>query len=212
MIAAIPLEAMATSVWYYAGGLAATDADAQILAYGVQGDSYMYAKQSAQDADWVNSLYARQDDGDFFEAGWYWTPGSTSRQWFCKLRQGGVYYPETWFTVSNAPNGDRARLQIRRSGTSGDTYLVLVDGVLKRTEYSTGIGSCRASVGAERYETADTNYGSWTYIKYLRSDNTWAYWTNALRNAGGNADPTYRVYTNNIDNSNHEIYVNKAQR
>lgn len=171
---------MAASVWYYSGGLAASDSGSPILAYGVQGNSYMYPKQNPQDSDWVNSLYARQDDGDFFEAGWYWKPTSTRRIWFSKLRQSGVNYSERWFTVSGRPDGTRATIQIRRSGASGDTYLVLVDGNLKITQFSTGITSCRASVGAERYDTRDYNKGSWTYIQYLNSSNSWVYWPHAL--------------------------------
>ena len=78
---------------YAAGGVATYDSGGLILAYGVRCNSRMYPKQSPQDHDWVNSLYARQDDGDFLEAGWYWTPTSTNRIWFSVLQQRGYIRP-----------------------------------------------------------------------------------------------------------------------
>lgn len=208
-------SAAGSATWVMSGGLAAYDGGGQVLAYGVQANSYLYPKQTSQDDDWVNSLYARQDDGDFFEAGWYWASGATRRTWFSKLRRNGISYGETWFPVSDQAAGGWPTIQIRRSGTSGDTYLVYVAGVLRTTEYSTGMTSCRASVGAERFDTLDYNKGSWTYIKYLSGSNVWAYWPNALHYVGGAgmvpSDSGFPFWSNHIDHYDHHVYCDDHQ-
>ncbi|MHB8706855.1 MAG: hypothetical protein ACYC77_10110 [Coriobacteriia bacterium] len=203
-------QAYASFSWVYAGGVAAWDNDSQLLAYGVQGNSLMYPKPTDHLRDWVNSLYARQDDGDFFEAGWYWRPTLAERKWFSQLRQYGVMYPEVSLNVGYKAPGTRAIIQVRRWGTS-DTYRVYVDGVLVREEYLTGITSCRAAAGSERYDTEDTNRGSWTYIKWMNSSQVWSYWPNALRYIGAGHDPVYLFYNNYIDRSDHYVYCDDHQ-
>lgn len=203
--------AHASLSWVYAGGVAAWDAGtSQILAYGVQASSLMYPKPLNHTGDWVNSVYARQDDGDFYEAGWYWRPTLSRRQWFATLRKAGVTYAEEPLSVPDKPSGTRAAIQVRRWGTS-DTYRVFVDGLLVHEEYLTGITSCRASVGSERYFTEDTNRGSWTYVKWMNSSQVWSYWPNALRFVGEKHDPEYLFYTNYLDRSDHYVYCDDHQ-
>lgn len=209
LVGSIPANATPLTPQYAAGGVAASDTGSWLFAYGVNARSRMYAKQSPQDGDWVNSLYARKDDGDFVEAGWYWTPGGSTRTWFSWCYKAGYYVPEDILT--NVPvyaTDTWPGVAVRRNNPNSDRYDIYIDGVLRDYWTGTGMTSCRASVTSERYDTLDHNKGAWTYALYLNKSYTWVYWPHAARLDFGVArtDPNYRLYTNYIDASNHLVY------
>jgi hypothetical protein len=187
-----------------------------VVSYGGQADSYVYPEQSPQDGDWVNSLYARQYDGDFFEAGWYWTPGGSTPVWFTVLRKNGVTQNEERFTVSGVTPGTRYKITVRRSvADPTETYEVYVNNGIKRTKPYTGITSSIPCVGAERYETRDYNKGSWTYVQHFKKLSSgayqWQYWPGAAVTSASNQDPTYKFWNNKVGASNHYVYVDDHQ-
>ena len=198
---------------YAAGGVATYDSGGLILAYGVRCNSRMYPKQSPQDHDWVNSLYARQDDGDFLEAGWYWTPTSTNRIWFSVLQQRGYMYPEHLIEgVPLFPDNSWPRVALQQRTSGSETYDIYIEGVWRCAWFYTDITSCRASVTSERYTSYDYNKGAWTYSELLTSSRTWTYWPHAARiTTFANPDPLYRFYSNYIDRFDHYVYCDDHQ-
>jgi len=207
--------ASASTTWLFAGGGGKNTSGSWIVSYGVKADSYVYPKQSPQDDDWVNSLYARQYDGDFFEAGWYWTKTGSTPVWFAQLRKNGFYQPEQHFYVSGVVPGQRKTIAVCKSTGNSDSYYVYVDNGIKFIQYSSGITSSIPCVGTERYDTLDYNKGSWTYVRHFQKIGTssfqWQYWPSAGVTPVSNQDPSYRFYTNRVNESNHWVYCDDHQ-
>mgnify|MGYP005855229825 CR=1 FL=1 len=160
-LGSLPASAATSPYHYAAGGVATNDNGSLYLAWGVSGASRMYPKQSPQVHDWVNSVYARQDDGDFLEAGWYWTPAGTSRVWFSVLQWRGYLLPQ--HLIPNVPafaDNTWPRITVRQRSAGNDEYDIYIDGVLRYQWENTDITSCRASVTSERYSPSDYNKGA----------------------------------------------------
>lgn len=227
LIIALAAPAVAHA-WVIAGGNAAIDQQTLVIAYGVRADTYVYPKEAQQDGDMVNSLYARQWNGDFVEAGWYWSPSASYPIWFTVVRKDDVTYPEETFLVSGNGSGKRFDLAVRRAPSAGgakDTYQVFVDNSLRYTWYYTGTTSCLPSAAGERYKNADVLHASWIDSTVCSEpdvpDGTfqWITWPDAVRGTfvgsqwppAAYPDSVYEFYTNKIHNSSHCVYIAKDE-
>ena len=181
------------------------------VGYGTKAKMYVYPKQSPQDGDWVNSIYAGNMYGKFYEAGWFWWPGAsaaTGPQGFAHYFN-GLFHSERWFAPP-AP-GTRPVFAITNTGGS-DTWRTYVDGVSRDIWFSTDIRSCYPCVGAERYDTLDYNKGQFLYTSYLARNGdayNWAYWVDGGVN--NDTDPNSNVYFNYLDRFDHYVYVDDHQ-
>lgn len=217
MLVSTPIVADASPAHYAAVGQGVRNDGTWMTGYGVYCNTYMYPKQSSQDGDWVNSLYAGQWDKDFFEAGWYWRASDGQRIWFTAFVNGGQWYGETTFNGGSYSNGTWIPIQIRRhlDGTDNDDWDVYVNGTLRYTRYNTGTKSSYPQVGSERMDTLDYNKGSWKYVRYWIKlsawDYSWGWWPDADQRYDLVMDPDYWFYRNRVDDANHWVYVDDHQ-
>lgn len=178
------------------------------VGYGTEAKLYIYPKQSPQDGDWVNSIYAGNMYGAFYEAGWYWGPNVYGTpQVFTHLYDGITHY-ERLKTTSLTP-GTRHYFRVANNRVDF-TYRAYVDGQIIDTWTNTTIRSSYPCVGAERYNTLDYNKGQFQYVAYLhKSANLWAYWQDGANN--NHTDPVYRPYYNYLDRPDHYVHVDDHQ-
>lgn len=206
--------AVAINPPWVTGGVATYDGGGLYLAQGVYARSRMYPKQASQDGDWVNSVLAKKDTGDFVEAGWYWEPDKSIRTWFSANKVGTWYHEEPLLNIPNFATNSWVGIHVRRDNIYNDRYNIYVDGEPVLWWVYTGMTSCRANVSCERYDTADTNQGAWLYAQVLRLNGNkleWVYFPNATRASFLYEDPYYDFYANYVDRSDHYVYCDDHQ-
>lgn len=213
LLGTIVPAAAGTPVWYGVVGQSRNTDGTKTVGYGTKANVWIYTKQSPQDGDWVNSLYAGTAAGSFYEAGWIWFPGSVAQPvaftHFYDSRI-GYHYPDRWLAATLTP-GTRVTFEISNMG-GGDTWYTYISGVRKDVWTSTGIKSSYPCVGSERYNTADYSKGSFTYAQYLKKLTTgygWNYWPGAMTN--NDTDPVSNFYANYVSRSDHYVYVDDHQ-
>ena len=207
--------AVAINPPWVTGGLATYDGGGMYLAQGVYARSRMYPKQSPQDGDWVNSVLAKKDTGDFVEAGWYWEPDKTTRTWFTANKVGTWYHEYVIEDVPVFATNSWVGIHVRRDNTYNDRYNIYIDGEPMTWWVYTGMTSCRANVSCERYNTSDANSGAWLYAQVMRLNNgkfEWVYWPHAAPvSTFLYEDPYYDFYSNYVDRSDHYVYCDDHQ-
>ena len=87
------------------------------------------------------------------------------------------------------------------------------DGVTQGTYYDRFSGASYASLGCERYDSLDSNLGSWTYVWFRNYAAGWLTWpdavaSNSVVTPGATWDPNYFFHKEHILDSNHWVYCN----
>jgi hypothetical protein len=182
--------------------------------YGSAAKLYVYPAQSPQYGEWVNSIYVGGLHGDFVEAGWLRNtltgPPILMTNW---KNVNGTYHER--HPAATLTNGTWVTVTIKNFNYTGDTWEIFLNGTKVDTFKLTSIYFGASDCATERYDTLAQNYGAWTYLQYLPHISgqgyIWTYWPYANYNASTNDSATWKLWTEQLGNSNHKVYVSDHQ-
>ena len=213
--------ASAAGTWMFAGGRSQAGGSATV-GHGVYGQVYTYTASGADYDERVNAIYASTLAGSFVEAGWIRRPGIVGPFLFTRQRnvQTGSDIEDNfpWSATDNTWHALRLSQRTPLS-TTDYTYEFYVDARYHSVLYNTGVTSCYADIGAERYDTRDINKMSMIQAQYLKKTSAttaaWTFWPGVGRTSPVTIPPfldnVYSVYGNKLSAANHQVYIDDHQ-